>query len=180
MQNGKYIAKITSYGLQEAKSADKADSIVVRFETKPDAAGEVYSLTWFGSLSEKAFERTLASLLGPLGMIASPDQVEGYLEAIATDGLASGMLNTEKEVELVVENEEYNGKTHARIKWINEPGTSNEFKKLATDQVKGRFKHLNIAGAAAAIQSKTPKVTGALATPPPPTTPPANPLGLPF
>lgn len=163
MKDGKYIAKIVSYGLQEGKEGGKSDAIIVRFETKPDEKGEVYNQTWYGYLTEKAFERTLATLMGPLGMIATPDQVETCLERISSEGLASNMLNTEKDIELVIENEEYNGKTRPRVKWINEPGAGNEFKKLAADQVKGRFAHLNAAGVAASIQAKKPAVTGALA-----------------
>jgi hypothetical protein len=63
-------------------------------------------LTWYGFLTEKTSERTMNSLLAC-----------GVSDLESLEGLGSD------EVELVIEHEEYNGKTRAKIQWVNRLGT---------------------------------------------------------
>lgn len=63
-------------------------------------------LTWYGFLTEKTSERTMNSLLAC-----------GVTDLETLEGLNSD------EVEVVVEHEEYNGKTRAKIQWVNRLGS---------------------------------------------------------
>lgn len=73
----------------------------------------------------------------------TPAAMENSLKALAVVGLsnapkcdengrfgADSFLDPNKEVELVVEHEEYNGRTRARVKWVNEIGGGMKFGNL--------------------------------------------------
>jgi len=150
MNPGKHIAKIVSYGISLGKDG-KSDSVFVNFQN--EAKEEI---TWFGSLSTAAAEYTLKTLIQNLGLMIGPDEVGSALERIAVDGIDSGLLNTEKSLELVVEPDTYNGKTRNKIKYINEVGAVRGFEKLAAEKAKGRFSSLNLAGTVADLNSKLP------------------------
>lgn len=68
-----------------------------------------------GWLTDKALDRTIKNLAEVFGW-------DGDLEVLAKQ------LNTGpfvgKECQIVCENEEYNGKTHVKIKWLNPAGSS--------------------------------------------------------
>jgi len=66
-------------------------------------------ITWYGYFSDKAALRTLESLRH-----AGWDGRQETFADLA--GLGS------RDVELVVEEEEYNGQVRARVRWVNEPG----------------------------------------------------------
>lgn len=99
---GKYLARPADWGISETKAGDP--QVFVKFEF----GGK--SLTWFGSLKEgRAQEITIDSLLA-LGF-RSNDLSELNKETT--------ILDTTKDVQIVVEHEEYNGKISAKIKWVN-------------------------------------------------------------
>lgn len=150
MELGKHVVKVVAYGIAEGKEG-KADSLWVTFQNK-----DKNEMTWFGSFSGGGAAVTLKTLLGPLGMIAEPDQVESCLERIAIDGIDSGLINTDKELQITVEENTYMGKTRKKISWVNELGSSVKFNAIAADKVKGRFGGLNVAGTAAAIKEGLP------------------------
>ena len=147
LEQGTHLCKITTYGMIIDPEGKKTDSIFVEFENK-DAA----SITWFGYLSEKAAPYTVEKLVKIFGLMAEPNEMAGHLERIAVEGIDSGLLNTEKEYELVVENETYEGKVRAKVKYINDPGAPARFGKIAVEQVKGRFAGLNLPGVVAAMK----------------------------
>lgn len=64
------------------------------------------NLTWYGYMSEKTHERTMNALI-----------TCGVTDLETLEGLA------DNEVDLVVEHEEYNGKTTARVQWVNALGS---------------------------------------------------------
>lgn len=128
---GKYKAKISDYGISENKSG--MPIVNVRFQF-----GD-HSLNWIGSLNEgKARQITVENLM-KMGL------VDGDKMADMADGPSSGVLNMDKELEIDVQPDTYEGKTTMRIKWINEMGfrnsmTKEDFKaKLAAMNMKGSF-----------------------------------------
>lgn len=128
---GKYKAKIVDYGISESKAG--LPIVNVRF-----GFGD-HTLNWIGSLNEgKARQITVENLM-KMGMTDADSMAD------MADGPSSGVLNTEKELEIDVQTETYDGKTTLRIKWINELGfrnsmTKDTFKaKLAAMNMKGTF-----------------------------------------
>ena len=81
--------------------------VVISFEIL-DGMWAGRKVAWFGSFSEKAYERTLQALryCGMKGddLMTLPDQV------------------LDQEVSIVVEHNEWEGKVTARVAWVNEPG----------------------------------------------------------
>ena len=122
--NGRHQARVIDYGLTETKAGDP--QVRVKFKLVGDGS----EITWFGSLKEgKASEITIDSLL-VCGL-------HGTDLLILEGGSGSGALNEEKIVSIVVEDEEYNGKTTTKVKWIN--SLDGGAKKLS-DNKKGSLK----------------------------------------
>lgn len=85
----------------------KSDNPQVRVEFEIDDGPEKgRRLSWWGNLSDAAFDRTKADL-AKLGWKSE------------TWNDVTGLITS---VEIVVEEEEYNGKTQSRVRWINEIG----------------------------------------------------------
>jgi len=104
---GTHRAKVLAHVL--GKSGTGTPHIAVLFENE---GGE--RITWYGYLSDKALERTVASLC-----------VLGW-DPAADDGLVSRLHDTDalvgNEAEIVVEHEVYEGKSNAKVKWVNAIG----------------------------------------------------------
>lgn len=159
LQAGKHLCKITSYGLL----IEKTDTVWVEFEDANQNA-----ITWFGYLTEKAAPFTVDKLIKIFGLMAGPAEINSCLERIGVDGIDSGLLNTEKEYEVVVEDETYDGKTRQKVKYVNDPSAPSKFGKIAAEQIKGKFDHLNLAGHVASMKipkPAAPKPNGQAATP---------------
>jgi hypothetical protein len=105
LEKGFYRARAVEYALGKTEKGNR--QVAVRFQTfdSEDRPGE--QITWYGYFTEKTAERTLESL-----------QHCGWEGDDITD-LAGIERN---EVQLVVEHEEYEGKTHARVAWVNRAG----------------------------------------------------------
>ena len=119
IENGTYRGKARSWALAESPNKGTPE-VAVEFElTDPEMGGQ--GITWHGYLTEGAFERTVQALryCGWEGDDLS-----------ALDGL------DKNEVSLVVENETYNGKTHAKVKWVNKPGGLAIKAPMPADKVK--------------------------------------------
>lgn len=103
IQPGTYLATATKaeFGVSKNKGSEY---IRVYFATE---TGE--SISWDGYFSEKAVERTIESLR-LCGCGFPSDDITNL------EGLGS------RQVEIVVENEEYQGKLYPRVRWVNEPG----------------------------------------------------------
>lgn len=102
---GKYRARVKTadFGF----TSNGSEQVQVIFDIlDPDYDGE--TVPWWGYFSEKTAERTMQSLryCGWKG-----DDVTN-LEGIS-----------DNEVELEVEHNTYNGKTNARVAWVNRPGS---------------------------------------------------------
>lgn len=113
IQAGKYRARAWSVDKGRTETKD-TPYIEVQFRlTDGPFAGE--NIEWRGYLSDGAKQRTVESLFY-CGCWTSPGQTDGDLFDL--EGI------DKNEVELVVEPEEYNGKTYMRVKWVNDPSRS--------------------------------------------------------
>lgn len=109
IEKGTYLAKAWSQ-VQFGKNANNKPFVRVKFEIKDRG-----SIIWDGFLTDDAAEKTLEQLenCGWNGK-----KLDSKLEGMGS-----------KQVELVVDHEEHEGKTYARVRWVNRPGgnVKNEF-----------------------------------------------------
>lgn len=100
----RYRARAKTWGLGETDKG--TEQVAVEFEILTENA-EMNHIVWYGYFSEKTWERTVESL-----------RACGWEGADLTD-----LQGLEKnEVELVIEDEEYNGNPVAKVRWVNRPG----------------------------------------------------------
>ena len=118
--------------------------------TTPEGTNE--TMWWIGYLTEKARERSF--------------DVLGLIKFNGDADFGPGSFDPDVEVELVIEMEEHEGKTHPRIKWVNEPGGS-KFSDLPVTEVKTMITSLGVdlkqemkARAMAKPQAPTKKTEG--------------------
>lgn len=133
VQPGKYLAKVTDYGIGTTKEG--LPQVLVMFAYK-DKDQDEHSLIWFGSLKENAKPYTIDALLA-CGLKGND------LEVLA-DGVGNGALDTEKDVQITVEEHEWQGKKSMRIQWINEPGASSFRDKLTKGEAVQKMQGLNL------------------------------------
>lgn len=121
---GVFKAKPTVYGVGSTK--DGNPNAVVNFKVLIDEkTGETRDFMWTGSLKEgRAMEITLDALL-----------VLGYVENDLSLFAQGKGLNSTDAVQVTIENEEYNGKTFPRIKWVNAIGSGNKELMAASDAI---------------------------------------------
>lgn len=106
MDNGTYRAR--AKGGEFGYTQNNAEQIAVLFAILGDDDAETGEhITWFGYFTEKTQQRTLEAL-----------RYCGWTGNDLTDlvGLGGAV------VEIVVEQEEYNDKWQAKVKWVNRPG----------------------------------------------------------
>jgi hypothetical protein len=102
--NKRYLrSKAQEWALGESEKGSAY--IGISFKVK-DTDGEEKFVSWRGFFTEATTERTIESLRA-MGF-------EG-------DDLSNLVGLDKNEVELVVEDEEYEGKTYARVQWVNKP-----------------------------------------------------------
>lgn len=137
MAQRRYLAKATEWALGETDKGN--EQIAVNFDIlTPDA--EVSTIVWYGYFTDKTWERTVESLR--------------HMGWTGTDLADVNGLDA-NEVELVVEDETYEGKTFPRVRWVNKPGgggialkaplTGDRAKSFAA-QMKDKIKALDASG----------------------------------
>ncbi len=99
MQPGTYVARAVDIDLGYTSKGTPQYAVVFQKESKE-------TITWYGYMTDASAERTLESLryCGWRGM--GPG-------AVTVDDLP-------EEVEIVVDDEEYNGEVYSRVKWVNQ------------------------------------------------------------
>lgn len=86
---------------------------------------------WLGD--PKSIERSMKILIEVLGFNGDNEPVPGPIKDVQY--LKPEALNTNKEIELTIENEEYKGKLTPKIQWPNNPGGA-QFANLTPEIVK--------------------------------------------
>lgn len=142
---GQYKAKISNYGITNTKAGDP--QVAVLFDIQ-DQDGTPREMTWYGTFKEgKGRDITLRALL-TMGMRS--DDFEKLAE-----GITGNVLNAENPVNLSIEDEPgQDGKTYAKIRWINPVGGSAFRDKMTKDQAKVKLGALNLRGAMALIKQE--------------------------
>ena len=108
IEAGKYKAKITDYGVKEAKNGNPYVEVWFGLEGKGD-------VKWRGHLTEKTVERTLKSL-AYMGL-------KGSLESVADGPIGKALdqtIDLDIEVELIPDKNDPT-KKWAEVKWVNSP-----------------------------------------------------------
>lgn len=100
------------FGLTGEGETEKEQAVVLFDLVDPADPDHGRSITWFGFLSDAAFDRTIEGLRHCGWQGESLAELPGLA---AVGGLA-------QEVELVIEHEEYNDKWQAKVQWVNRPG----------------------------------------------------------
>lgn len=113
-----YRARAAQWALGESKSGK--EQVVVYFNVLTEGAAEP-AITWYGYFTEATADRTLESLRNC-----------GW----AGDDLTDLTGLDANEVDLVVEDEEYEGKVNAKVRWVNKPGAFALKAPLAADKAK--------------------------------------------
>jgi hypothetical protein len=115
----------------------KTPQVVVSFEiTTAEHAGT--TINWFGFLTDKTTERTIESL-----------RYAGWKGSDLSD-LSDLSKSDTPVVELVIEHEEYEGKTRPKVQWVNRVGRAG--KALPAEQAKTLAARMR--GAIAAVDQK--------------------------
>lgn len=111
MQPGKHTAVVVDYGFTKTKAGKP--QAAVTFETIEGGTRTGDRITWYGTLdtNSKGFQYTLKGLIN-CGMRTNDYRLVG-------EGVASGALDMDEPVQIVVENETYEGVTRTKVKWIN-------------------------------------------------------------
>lgn len=106
------------------KTSKGNEQIGIQFQ---DTLDDQMNITWYGYFSDAAFDRTIKALrlLGWKGT----DLFE------FRNGLPQGC---DQEVDIVVDDEEYEGKTHRKVKWVNDPNSGGVAVKDVMDEREAR------------------------------------------
>ncbi len=138
---GKYLAMVSDYGVSESKTGKPRIEIQFKFK---DEMGTENTMYWHGYITEKSLPITAKALVN-CGLRGSD------YDALAA-GKESGMLNTEKPVEIEIVHETFEEKTRAKIAWVNRPGGA-QFMDPKAGALK--LKGLNLGAAVAAVRAET-------------------------
>jgi len=140
---GTYKAKIKDYGYSQKEGKDP--SAMVQFQLE-----DGHTITWFGSFNGGARAITVKTLIETLGF--SSDNPEDLYK-----GAGSFVLNEDREYDLVIEDNTWNGVTRPRIKYINVSGQTRTIEKLDASQTKVAIGGLNLKADFLAAKQTMPK-----------------------
>jgi hypothetical protein len=119
---GKFRARAQEWGIGEAKTGTFQVGVV--FELLDQEPGT--TITWYGALTDAALEWTMKALrnMGWQGDdVTELDGNGGHLDA--------------NEVQLVVDEEEWEGKTRTKVKFVNSMGGLAMSSRVTGDKLKG-------------------------------------------
>lgn len=124
---GSYLAKVIDWGFTPGKQ-EGTGIVALTFQY------ENGTLTWWSALSSEFGLSKVADTLILLGLKDDANSLEA--------GPAGKALDTTKEVEIVVEHREYNGKINAGIAWVNDPNRS-RLQKISAAAISSQLASLN-------------------------------------
>lgn len=141
---GTYKAKIKDYGYSQKEG--KEPSAMVQFQLIDDG----HTITWFGSFNGGARPITVKILVETLGF--SSDSPEDLYK-----GAGSFVLNEDREYDLVIEDNTWNGVTRPKIKYINISGQTRQMEKLSQSESKLVVGGMNLKADFLAAKHSMPK-----------------------
>ncbi len=139
MENGTYRAK----GIQGALGKTKGgkERVAVSFQLLDAEGNPTQPIAWFGYFTEKTFDRTIQAL-----------RLCGW----EGDDISDLTGIDRNEVSLVIENEEYEGKVHAKVQWVNAPGGASLANQLDANEAKSFAQQMR--GRILALKQSAPRV----------------------
>lgn len=111
---GTYKAKIADYGMSKTQSGKPQAFIVF------DVNGT--NISWFGLLDPKSSDGVKKAPLEISVKTLLDCGFSGDTIEVMAAGKSSNCLEIGKEMDLVIEDDLYNGEVKSRIKWVNVPG----------------------------------------------------------
>lgn len=121
---GRHLVNVVGHQLGRSEGGRQTPFIAVLFESDQTIGDRI---TWYGYLSDAAIERTVATL-EKLGW--DPAKYDGRLESLHNTDVLHGAA-----AEIVVEMETHEGKTRAKVKWVNFPGEGGMGEGMAVQDV---------------------------------------------
>jgi len=121
---GRHKVNVVGHQLGRSGGEKQTPYVAVLFESEQTIGDRI---TWYGYLSDAAFERTV-STLRLLGW--EPELHDGRLESLHNTDLLHG-----READIVVELEDYNGQARPKVKWVNALGGGGLGEGMAADEV---------------------------------------------
>ena len=135
---GFYDGEIVDYGIKLAKKEGGDPQAFIKFRIKKGDGEGHAELTWFGGLSNKIGSNAKRS---PMSYTVSTLLDCGF-KGNDTDDLAMGPANEVLAIgnlmSLTVEDNDYDGKTTSRIKYVNPLGSSG-IKRATPDELNGKI-----------------------------------------
>lgn len=174
---GTYTARIVNYALSNNSKGNPQVEVLFEYNdgSTSQVGGVFHQIRWWGQLTgEKAPAYTLKTL-ALLGFKGRTDE-DFYKLA---DGVESGMLDLNAEVELVLEEQTNEaGKTFMSIKYINDPNRGVASKNAMTKaEAKVKLGALGLAGQMAMVRAAQPQAQGPKPSAPATKAPSSNHIG---
>lgn len=159
--NGTYRGKVTDAGL--AKAGNGNEQVALLCELGGDGPEKGLKLTYYGSFSERAIDITIKALRAAGWKGVDLTEIDRWSEVVPEP----------PEVEFVIEPEEYEGVTRAKVKWINSVSGLGVKERLAPAEAQSFAQRMKGKLLAFDQNNRAPKNNGAPARPPARTPPPA-------
>lgn len=144
LKPGIYEAKVSDYGVAETKKGDPM--AMMRF-TYADGDGDNHFITWYGTFgSEKSKEISCQALA-----------LCGYTSSNLADlakGKGSNVLDESRLVSITVAQEDWEGKTRMKVKYVNPAGGAGFRNQLTHQDAVKKFKGVSIGAAMAEAKKK--------------------------
>ncbi len=116
IQPGKYRARAQADSVQFGESKNGKEQIAITFDLLDETDTETgHTITWFGFFTEKTEARTIESV--------------GHCGWDMATGPTNAHRVADNVVELVIEDEEYEGKVRTKVQWINRIGAKFAFER---------------------------------------------------
>jgi hypothetical protein len=117
--DGKYLARAKSWSFGVAGTG--TEQFAIEFEIADDGDENGKRITWYGFFNTEENGRRAIKSMRACGWDESGDPME-----------PTGL--DKNEVELDIQEEEYNGKSTSKVRWVNALGAGINMKPLAADQ----------------------------------------------
>lgn len=148
---GTYEASIVSCGFRPTKTTG-TNRIFVTFETK---GSESKRIDWYGNMQTKIGPSGKSALMISIDQLLRMGFTNNWEAFESSSSLADCFDNPDKVFEIVVEDEDYNGKTYSKIKWVNDPEKKGSpLGKMGASEAASLVKSMNLKGLTLQVKSE--------------------------